>query len=260
MAQPTYNVEAIILKKTKLGESDIIVTMLSRDGSQLRAVAKGARKPGGAFAGKLELYNSVDLLCSRGRSLDIIKEARLNVSHINFSNDIEKSACASCVAELAEHLTQPELKHPRLYDLLMATFDIMSKCDNAQLLYICAASLLKLFSFAGLMPQLDSCAICDISLEKNGGKEVYFSLSDGGGLCATCANLQNAYPVNGEVIALAASLLKARYKNIADTPADKAFAISVLELCRDWNKFHVGTRLKSLDFLLDIENTALNLE
>ncbi len=77
MASATYTARAIVLRKTKLGESDLIVTLLAQDGSQIRAVAKGARKPSSPFAARLELYSSVDLLCSKGRSLDIVKEARI---------------------------------------------------------------------------------------------------------------------------------------------------------------------------------------
>ena len=40
-----YNERCIVLKHTKLGETDAIVTMLASDGSQVRAVAKGLRKP-----------------------------------------------------------------------------------------------------------------------------------------------------------------------------------------------------------------------
>lgn len=41
-----YNERCIVLKHTKLGETDVIVTMLGGDGRQIRAVAKGLRKPG----------------------------------------------------------------------------------------------------------------------------------------------------------------------------------------------------------------------
>ena len=77
MAQPTYSVRGIVLRKTKLAETDLIVTLLADDGTQRRAVAKGARKPSSTFASRLELYAEADLLCSVGRSLDVVKEARL---------------------------------------------------------------------------------------------------------------------------------------------------------------------------------------
>ena len=96
MSQPTYDARVIVLRKTKLGESDLILTLLAEDGSQMRAVAKGARKPASSFAARLELYSVVDLLVARGRSLDIVKEARLVESNERLRRDIEHDACVSC--------------------------------------------------------------------------------------------------------------------------------------------------------------------
>ena len=98
MYQPTYDARAIVLRKTKLGESDLILTLLAEDGSQIRAVAKGARKPVSSFAARLELYSVVDLLVARGRSLDIVKEARLVESNERLRRDIEDAAGAAPVA------------------------------------------------------------------------------------------------------------------------------------------------------------------
>ena len=43
----TTRLKAIVLDRTKLAEQDLILTMLSDSGEERRAVAKGARKPGG---------------------------------------------------------------------------------------------------------------------------------------------------------------------------------------------------------------------
>ena len=51
-----YNERCIVLKHTKLGETDVIVTMLGGDGRQIRAVAKGLRKPGNRIGARLELF------------------------------------------------------------------------------------------------------------------------------------------------------------------------------------------------------------
>ena len=64
MASPTYTARALVLRKTKLGETDLVLTLLAEDGSQMRAVAKGARKPANAFSARLELYSVVDVLLS----------------------------------------------------------------------------------------------------------------------------------------------------------------------------------------------------
>ena len=65
MAARTYTARAIVLRKTKLGESDLVVTLLAEDGSQVRAVAKGARKPSSPFAARLELYSVGRRCCAR---------------------------------------------------------------------------------------------------------------------------------------------------------------------------------------------------
>jgi hypothetical protein len=45
-AERSQRVEAIILKHSDFGEADRLVTMYSRELGKLRALAKGARKPG----------------------------------------------------------------------------------------------------------------------------------------------------------------------------------------------------------------------
>ena len=59
---PTYRDEAIVLRTQKLGEADRIITLLTRTHGRVRAVAKGLRKPGSRFGGRLEPFSVVDLL------------------------------------------------------------------------------------------------------------------------------------------------------------------------------------------------------
>ena len=51
----TYRTKVLVLDKTKLKETDLILTMLDERGRQVRAVAKGARKPGGRLAARCEI-------------------------------------------------------------------------------------------------------------------------------------------------------------------------------------------------------------
>lgn len=254
MAVPTYTARGIVLRKTKLGEMDLIVTLLAEDGSQLRAVARGARKPGGSFAGKLELCNTVDLLLSKGRSLDSVKEARLVRSHPAFMADMDVAACASCIAELVERVTQVDLRHERLFGMVGAALDALEGASGAQARYLTAAALLKVFAFTGITPQLSSCAVCGSPLE-GAGVSTLFSVSEGGAVCASCRDRADAHPVRGDAVRLAANLLMATFPAVLETEASPEAARDVLELCREWSRFHVGSRIRSLDFLLDSPET-----
>ena len=71
----THRTRGIVLDHVKLGEQDLIVTLLTANGAQARAVAKGARKPGGRLAARVELFSETDFLLASGRNLDIVSEA-----------------------------------------------------------------------------------------------------------------------------------------------------------------------------------------
>ena len=73
----TYRTKVLVLDKTKLKETDLILTMLDERGRQVRAVAKGARKPGGRLAARCELFCTVDMLLAHGRSLDVVSQPSL---------------------------------------------------------------------------------------------------------------------------------------------------------------------------------------
>ena len=154
MAQSTYNARVLVLRKTKLGESDLILSLLAQDGSQIRAVAKGARKPTSQFSSRLELYAQADVLLAQGRSLDIVKEARLIAGNAPLRQSMELAACAAPIAELLDRITQPGLEVPKLFALTHTAFDMLAASNPEHAPAICAAWLLKAFAFLGIRPSL----------------------------------------------------------------------------------------------------------
>ena len=97
----TRHTSAIVIDRTKLGESDLILTLLEADGSQGRAVAKGARKPGGKLAARVQLFCEDDLLLAVGRNLDVVAEAQLSCAHASLRGDLARVSAASVVCEVA---------------------------------------------------------------------------------------------------------------------------------------------------------------
>ncbi len=249
MAQPTYDARGIVLRKTKLGESGLILTLLVEDGSQVRAVAKGARKPASSFASRLELYSVSDVLLARGRSLDVVKEARLVESNERLRRDMEHAACAAPMVELLDRVTQMDLESPRLFALTCTALSSLGRVDASQAPLICAAHLLKTVSFAGLRPSLGICAgcACDVASAECG--EVFVSYREGGVLCPNCASQVESQLVPGEVVAWSKALLCSTFSAIEDMEAGPSEAFAVLRFCQEWIYEHVGTRLKSLNFL-----------
>lgn len=249
MAQPTYTTRVIVLRKTKLGETDLILTLLARDGSQLRAVAKGARKPSSPFSSRLELYAVADVLCSKGRSLDMVKEARLVEGNDRLRRSIEHAAASAPMAELLDRTTQAGLENPKLFACTQAAFSAMGALDAAAVPGICAAHLLKTFAFSGLRPSLHACAACGASVDIPAEGELHFSYGEGGLVCAHCRPHVEAVRLPARTVAWMRFFTGATFAEASRADVDVDAAFSVLRVCQQWTREHVGANLKSLEFL-----------
>src|SRR5436305_5617774 len=81
--QHSYPVEAIVLKRTDLGEADRVLTLLTPNKGKFHAIAKGIRRPISKKAGHLELLSHSQLQVALGRKDR--KSTRLNSSHVRIS-------------------------------------------------------------------------------------------------------------------------------------------------------------------------------
>lgn len=263
MAQPSYDARGIVLRKTKLGESDLIVTLLAEDGSQIRAVAKGARKPTSSFAVRLELYSVVDCLLAQGRNLDIVKEVRILVSNDAVRRDMEHAAGAAPMAELLDRAIQEGLENERLYPLTKVALDALGRVNVDRIPSICAAHLLKTLAFVGLRPSFHTCVGCgqEVVVERAselskvsvlGGSSdslVDFSVTEGGVVCPNCRVNIETIGFSLATLLHCQTLLGSTFASIEELPVDVATSFGALRLCQRWIQEHVGANLKSLNFL-----------
>lgn len=249
MARPTYTSRVIVLRKTKLAESDLILTLLAESGAQLRVVAKGARKPTSPFSSRLELFSVADVLCAQGKSLDIVSEAQLVQSNAALRADIALAAAAAPIAELLDRVTHLGLENDRLFPMTQAALSSMTRSDAPHACAICAAHLLKTFAFCGIRPALRRCAVCGEEMPPALSGIVAFSPREGGVICSGCrAHVEAAY-IDAVCALWASFLLGSTFRDIEGAKVGQAEAFAVLEMCQRWTREHVGCKLKSLNFL-----------
>lgn len=249
-ATKTYKVRAIVLRKVKLGEKDLIVTMLGETGELVRAVAKGARKPGGSFAARAELFATLDCMLARGKNLDVLADARFADTGGRRAFGLEQAACASSIAELLCNVAQEGLEHPRLFDMAAASFSTVAASDPAEALAVTAASLLKMLATAGFRPSVDQCVMCGQPLEQGDGSGwATVSFEDGGVVCADCAPQANAVRIEQSTLDWSKALLYTRFADVAAMGVPVSASFSVLQFARQWARTHTSRDLRSLDFL-----------
>ncbi|QBI18620.1 DNA repair protein RecO [Egibacter rhizosphaerae] len=175
-----YREQGIVLRTHKLGETDRIVTVLTQGRGKVRAVAKGVRKPGSRFGGRLEPLGHVDLQLYEGRNLDIVNQAELITHFARLREDWASSACAWTMAEAVDRVAQEE-RATSLFLLLLDGLRMLAAAPTHPSLVL-DAYLLRLASLAGYHAHLDACAGCGTP-----GHHAVFHLEAGGALCPACA-------------------------------------------------------------------------
>lgn len=248
MAAPTFTITGLVLRRTKLAESDVIVTILAEDGSQHRAVAKGARKPTSTFASRLELFSVATILLAKGRNLDIVKEVRLMEGNAPIRSDLFRSSAASPLVELLAKATFQEQPTPRLFNLATAVLATIAHTDEDPLAPA-IAGLLKSLAFLGFKPTFAECIDCASPIDLTGRTRIPFSYFDGGALCSSCASEHESTPLDAAMLRWAQALLYSTLDQIATYRIDTGTLQDLLVFTNEWIRVHLGLNMRSISFI-----------
>ncbi|MDO5329542.1 MAG: DNA repair protein RecO [Coriobacteriia bacterium] len=246
-------VRGIVLKKTKLAETDLIITLLCEDGSQLRAVAKSARKPSSSFASRLELFCLVEMLIAHGRNLAIVREVKLIEPYTNIRGDVDKVSAVSPALELLARTTRQDLPLPALYSLTVSFLKEVNKIGDVLYDYLkvlCCAHLLKTCSYLGYRPNFTSCVLCGRERSLSSvDLPTPFSYTDGGLVCSHCANTEMS-TVSQQALLLSHQLIHTKFSEIALISTNTEAINQTLAFCKNWIIYHLDIKLRSLDLYL----------
>jgi DNA repair protein RecO (recombination protein O) len=112
--------EAILIRKHLLTETSLIVVWCTREHGIVRTAAKGARRPGSSFAGKLDLFYSAEISWVRSRrgGLHVLREASVTDYRQGIQADYLRMLAAAYFSTLVEQVAEGESPVEELYDLL----------------------------------------------------------------------------------------------------------------------------------------------
>ena len=235
-----FREQGVVLRTWKLGEADRIVNLLTGGRGKVRAVAKGVRKPGSRFGGRLEPFSHVDLQLYEGRTLDIVTQTELIDGFATVRADFALSACGSSMVEAADVIAQEGERSSRLYVLLLDGLRQLS-LQPAWPATVLDAYLLRLASVAGYHPQLDACAGCGAP-----GDHDTFHPAAGGVVCFRCAP-GGTRPLDPETMGLLRTLASADWG--VDTGADQRARRAVSALINSFLAYHLGRSLKAWELV-----------
>ncbi len=235
-----YRDTGVVLRTTKLGEADRIITVITSGHGKVRAVAKGARRTRSKLAGHIEPLRHVDLQFYRGRGeLDVLTGALTLDRWPALRSDLDRLGTAMTLAEAVDQSVHDRAEDPVPYRMLIGALARLDRSHSAMLL---PAFLLRLLAHDGTAPMLEECVVgagCDE------GPLVGFDAALGG---ATCATHQRGRPVSGGTLEMVCAILEGRVNSVLDVaPCAQTREVAAI-VTRMW-EHHMDRRLRSADLL-----------
>jgi len=189
---------AVVVRTRAFGESDKIVTFLTRDLGKIAGIAKGAQRSKRRFVNVLEPFTHVDvtLRLRPGSDLAFVNACVLRDAPITIARDLFKFAYASYVLELTDRMVREREAGPDTYELVRDAIALLENGETEA--GILRAFELHLLRLTGYEPELGHCRRCGVG--SAGGTPMYVHPARGGVLCIRCRGEGRAYLASQPVL------------------------------------------------------------
>lgn len=244
----SFTTAAIVLRARLFGESDKIVTFLTEDHGKITGIAKGAKNSRRRFVNSLEPFSQVRVHFEDrpAGKLVFLLSAELQFAYKQLSQDLERISYAAYFVEVTDGLIGEREENRRMFEHLRDGLRNLE--ERGPSLRLVTRYELKLLRLAGYQPILDRCKSC--AAQDLTASHWYFSLMEGGILCANCSGARK------ELMPLGASAVKMltqlqEEQAVPDEPIMLPARV-VHEIRRALSEFlqhHIDHEIKSAPFL-----------
>ncbi len=189
MARISRETEAIVLDCFEHGESDVILTFLSRDSGRISAIAKGAKRSKKRFVNKLELFSFLHITyqTSPNQSLNFLSEAEVHTSFINIRQSFELYTIASIIREFLLIAIREEEADDQLFRLCLWALHNIDL--HRQPTAVLTLFLTRFYGTIGYRPDFTACNGCNTKVIAN--RNYSFDTTTGGLICPSCSGTGN---------------------------------------------------------------------
>ena len=254
-----YQTEAIIIKKTKLGEADRILALYTPDLGKIQAVAKGVRRPKSKLSGHLELLTYSQVTLARGRNLDIITGSQTINGFIPLKTDLWLTSYGLYVIELVNQFTAEHVMDESLFRSLLNALQNLCLTNNRELLL--RYFEIRLLEESGYRPQLQECVACHQPLQPITNS---FCASIGGTLCPACAlNQPFARPISVNALKVLRFIQRNDYNAVGRLKIDTQLSLELEDITRGYLKYLLEREVRSANWLDELKEqmkTMANLK
>ena len=243
-----FTVEALVIKEMKIGESDRLVTLFSREQGVIKAFASGAKniKSKKGSATSLLTYGSFTIKNKNG-SLRIYEATPINV-FFGAGSDIEVLTLSQYFCELANVFSVSGEKNVELLRLILNSLHFLTKEKRYPPL-IKAITELRTAVLSGYAPDLVACDGCG----KFEDSVMFFMVENGSLCCKDCKKQGRAIAVDRTLLTAMRHIVYSQFKNLYsfEIPENKAKELS--EITSEYITMQTDHRFSTLEFYNSIK-------
>lgn len=193
--------EGIVIRSNDYGESNKIVTLLTRELGKIAVMARGAKKSNSRLSSISQPFIYANFLFQKSSGMGMLQQAEMIDSMRGIREDLFKTAYASYISEVMDKGTEEKKPNPFQFELFLQSLKkINDEYDPDVITHIVE---MKMLSVMGLYPELNQCVHC-----KSKEGTFHFSIRDNGFICHRCFHKD---PYNVPISQAAVRLLRLFY-------------------------------------------------
>lgn len=176
-------IDALVLRSTKYGDADQILTLLTEEHGKITATAKWSRSIRSKVHNAVNPFVYATFLLRKGPKYWYVQEADIHTTFEGLRYDVERLALATYLCDVAEVLSLEEVADTALLPLTLNILYALSDKQQTPLWQCKAVFELRVMTIAGYTPDLTACGICRSKIREDYS---FLDVMNGRVLCPRC--------------------------------------------------------------------------
>ncbi len=243
-----FTTDGLVIKEMNIGDTDRLITVLTRDYGVIKAFAAGAKNIKSKKGSATGLLAFSDFLIDKKGDTYKIREATAKKVFLNLGSDIESFALSQYFCELCSVLGPQEGSGSEefLRLILNSLYFLCEKKRNPTV--IKAITELKIASICGYAPNVVACESCG----RFEDDQMYFKLDEGILLCGECKRGNLCRKINRTVLEAIRHIVFSKFENLYQFEIPENDAKTLSELSEKYISVQSEHSFSTLNFYKSI--------
>ena len=253
--------DGLVIRVTDRDDNDKLMTILTPDRGQIAVIAKGARSMHSKMLPLVQPYTYANFeIYEKNGSVGWLRGGSVIEPFYGVRNDLDNLSLAAYLAEVGCDITGEGEPAVDILRLLLNSLFALSEGLRPPWI-VKGAFELRAAGFSGFMPELDGCAMCDVTMSN----PMYLDVMNGRLLCAGCVRtagqvrrtememadageLTLLLPMSSSVTAACRYILYARPERMFAFSLEESERETFEKVCEAYLLHHLERGFDSLDF------------